>query len=48
MRPGTIAKIVREHRSREGVWWQYGLLDMGGRPLLYSPAFYRFYMDLMS
>jgi hypothetical protein len=48
MRQETIVKIVREQQSRESVWWHHGLLDMGGRPLLYSPAFYPFYMDLMS
>ena len=34
-------------RSRESSV-HHGLLDMSGRPLLYSPAFYRFDMDLMS
>ncbi len=43
-----MVRIVKEQRSREGVWWHHGLLDMTRRPLLYSPAFYRFYMDLMS
>jgi hypothetical protein len=31
----------------ETFWSHTGLLDMSGRPLLYSPAFCRFDMDLM-
>ena len=42
-RAGTIGN---EQLSRGGVKSHRGLLDMSGKPLLYSPAFYRFDMDL--
>ena len=44
-RAGTIEN---EQLSRGVVESHCGLLDMSGRPLLYSPAFCRFDMDLMS
>jgi hypothetical protein len=39
---------VKELRSRKPFRESPGLLDMRGRPLLYSPAFCRFDIDLMS
>ena len=44
-RAGTIGD---EQLSRDDVKSHCGLLDMSGNPLLYSPAFCRVDMDIMS